>query len=510
MTDAAARAGDRPILEARGITKRFPGVIALDGASLTLRRGEIVAVVGENGAGKSTFMKVLAGIESPDEGTLAIDGAPVTIGSSRRAIDLGIVLIHQELCLATNLSVGANIFLGREPRRFGVIDEAAVREQSSAALERIGARVSPDEIVGSLAIGEQQSVEIVKALAQDARVLILDEPTSSLSLAESDHLFRVLRSLRERGVSIVYISHRLGEVKAIADRVVVLRDGRNAGELAREEIDRDAMVRLMVGRDVRIDRSVRGRVGGTVVLAVDGLRTTAYPGERVDFAVRRGELVGIAGLVGAGRTELLRALFCIDRREAGRISIEGVPATIRRPKDAVRAGIGFVPEDRKQHGLFLEMALVENIGVVARSRPAARGIIDRSREEALAHEMIDALSIRAAGIEQVAGVLSGGNQQKVVLAKWLAIRPRLLLLDEPTRGIDVGARQEIYALIRRLVDGGVAVLFASSEMEEILTLSDRALVMHAGRIAGELSRDALTEEAVMRLATGSIPANAAT
>lgn len=495
-----------PVLVARGVGKRFPGVQALDRVDLTLFPGEVLAVVGENGAGKSTLMKVLAGIVAPDAGVIELGGVQVDIGSTRRARELGIALIHQELCLADNLSAGANVFLGREPRKLGLIDHRAIRERSRAALARIGADYSPDVLVESLAIGQQQGVEIAKALSQDAKVLILDEPTSSLSLAESEHLFEVLRALRSKGVSIVYVSHRLGEVQALADRVTVLRDGRNSGELERDEISRDAMVRLMVGRDVVMERSPGTARGGEPVLRVEGLRTAAHAGGSVSLAVEQGEIVGVAGLVGAGRTELLRAIFGIDRPLAGATYIGGKPLAAGRPQDSIRAGIGFVPEDRKQHGLFLELAIRANIGIASLAQNARHGFVDARSEAGLAREMMSALSVRASGPEQIAGVLSGGNQQKVVLAKWLATRPRLLLLDEPTRGIDVGARQEIYAILRKLAADGLAILFASSEMEEVLTLSDRTLVMHAGRIAGELAREELTEEAVMQLATGGIVA----
>ncbi|TDJ72582.1 MAG: sugar ABC transporter ATP-binding protein [Planctomycetota bacterium] len=492
-----------PVLVARGVGKRFPGVQALDRVDLTLFPGEILAVVGENGAGKSTLMKVLAGIVAPDAGVIELGGEPVDIGSTRHARELGIALIHQELSLADNLSAGANVCLGCEPRKHGFIDHRAIRERSRAALARIGADYSPDVLVGSLAIGQQQGVEIAKALSQDAKILILDEPTSSLSLAESEHLFAVLRTLRAKGVSIVYVSHRLGEVEALVDRVIVLRDGRNSGELARGEISRDAMVRLMVGRDVVIERSASTACGGEPVLRVAGLRTAAHSGESVSLAVERGEIVGIAGLVGAGRTELLCAIFGVDRPLAGEVWVAGKRLAAGRPQDSIRAGIGFVPEDRQRHGLFLELALQANIGFAALAQNARHGFADARGEAGLAREMMSALSIRASSPEQIVGVLSGGNQQKVVLAKWLATRPRLLLLDEPTRGIDVAARQEIYAILRKLASGGVAILFASSEMEEVLTLSDRTLVMHAGGIAGELAHDELTEEAVMQLATGS-------
>jgi ribose transport system ATP-binding protein len=493
---------ERPVLIARGIGKRFPGVQALDGVDLTLRAGEIHAVVGENGAGKSTLMKVLAGIESADRGEIEVEGQVVRIASTRRASELGIALIHQELCLADNLSAGANIFLGREPRRYGLIDHLKIRERSGAALRRIGADYPPESLVEGLTIGQQQGVEIAKALSQEAKVLILDEPTSSLSLAESEHLFEVLRTLRAKGVSIVYISHRLSEVCALADRVAVLRDGRNSGELQQDEITRDSMVRLMIGRDVTLDESEGCSRSGEPVLHVQGLSTSAHPRSAVSLSVSAGEIVGIAGLVGAGRSELLQAIFGIDIPIAGKVHVARNRLPCGNPRASIAAGIGFVPEDRKQHGLFLELGLRENIGIASLNQYAKRGFVNTAIELTMAQDMIEALSIKTSGTEQLAGLLSGGNQQKVVLAKWLATRPRLLLLDEPTRGIDVGARQEIYAILRSLAKEGVAILFASSELEEVLTLSDRVMVMHAGSIRGELTGHQKSEDAVMQLATG--------
>ena len=491
-----------PLLSVRGVVKRYPGVLALDRVDLTLKAGEILGVVGENGAGKSTLMKILAGIERPDAGLIEIEGRSVEIVSTRVASRLGIALIHQELSLADNLSVGANVFLGREPGRLGCIDHAAIRERTSAALGRIGANFPPDAPVASLAIGQQQGVEIAKALAQDAKVLILDEPTSSLSLAESRHLVTVLRGLREKGVSIIYISHRLGEVISLCDRVVVLRDGAQSGELSGEEITHGAMVRLMVGRDVNIEPSPGHAVGGEPALRVSGLRTAARPRHALSLSVAKGEIVGIAGLVGAGRTELLRAIFGVDRLLEGEVTVNGTRLSGGGPQESIRAGLGFVPEDRKQHGLFLDLTLEANIGIASLAQKARHGFVNKRAGMELAIEMIEALSIKSSGPDHLAGLLSGGNQQKVVLAKWLATRPQLLLLDEPTRGIDVGARREIYAILHRLAADGVAILFASSEMEEVLQLSDRTLVMYRGQIAGELSREELSEEAVMQLAVG--------
>jgi ribose transport system ATP-binding protein len=493
-----------PLLEVCRVTKRFPGVVAIDGVSLELRAGEVVGILGENGAGKSTLMKILAGVQQPDGGELRLDGVRVQIDSVRSAIDRGIALIHQELNLADNLDVGANVFLGREPRRFGLIDRRRIDTETRRYLTRVGLDVDPRTPTASLAIGQQQLVEIAKALSANARVLIMDEPTSSLSAHEATRLFEVVKDLRSKGVCIVYISHRLGEVKELADRVVVLRDGRNAGALSREEITHDAMVRLMVGRDLSQFYAHTPHPPGAVALEVEGLRTAAWPGERLDFHVRAGEIVGVAGLVGAGRTEMLRALFGIDRRVAGTIRVGGRTVRLETPYDAIQAGIALVPEDRKQQGLVLEMAVRENIGLAGlRRNRRAGGLLDFAAERRDTVEMIRKLKIKTPHAEQVAQYLSGGNQQKVVLGKWLALSPSVLLLDEPTRGIDIGAKQDIYALMEELAARGVAILFVSSEMEEVLGMSDRTLVLHEGRLAGELRRDQLSEEAVMHLATGN-------
>jgi ribose transport system ATP-binding protein len=468
-----------------------------------LYRGEVVALIGENGAGKSTLMKILAGVQAPDEGQILMDGAPAAITSVQSALSLGISLIHQELNLSDNLDVGANIFLGREPRRWGWIDRSRIRRESRRVLDRVGLRVDPDTIAGRLSIGQQQLVEIAKALATRARVLIMDEPTSSLSQHEVDQLFRVIKDLRERGVCVVYISHRLGEVKQLADRVVALRDGENAGELSHHEIDHEAMVKLMVGRDVAQFYVRQPHTPGAAVLSVRGLRTAAHPAHALSFDVRAGEIVGVAGLVGAGRTEMLRALFGVDRIVAGDVLIGGVRRRLRDPVDAIRAGLALAPEDRKLQGLIAEFSLRQNVGLAGLRRYCRLGgLLNSSRELRDTQEMIRRLSIKTPHVDQVVQYLSGGNQQKVVLGKWLSLAPRLLLLDEPTRGIDIGAKHEIYAVMERLAEQGVAILFVSSEMQEILGMSDRVLVMHEGRIAGELASAELSEEAVMRLATG--------
>ncbi len=493
-----------PLLQVTQLTKRFPGVLALDGVSLELGRGEVLAVIGENGAGKSTLMKILAGVQRPDAGGIQIDGRTVHFHNVRDALDAGIALIHQELNLSDNLSVGANIFLGREPRRFGFIDSNRINAESEPLLRSIGLDYSPRSLVSDLSIGRQQMVEIAKALSVNASVLIMDEPSSSLTQHETEQLYRVIKDLRSRGVSIIYISHRLGEVKELADRVVVLRDGQNAGELARGEIDHERMVRLMVGRDLSQFYQRRPHETGAPLLVVENLRTPMHPAHSLNFNVCAGEIVGLAGLVGAGRTELLRTLFGIDRAAGGSVRLNGELLEVRNPVDAIQAGIALVPEDRKQQGVILEMAVRENISLAGERRHARFGVFrDGSQEQSIAREMIAQLRIKTPNDRQPVQFLSGGNQQKVALGKWLPLKPRLLLLDEPTRGIDIGAKQEIYRLMEELAESGVAILFVSSEMSEILGMSDRALVMHQGRITGELGRERLTKEAVMRLATGT-------
>ncbi len=492
-----------PLLEVRQVGKRFPGVRALHQVDLTLAQGEVLAVVGENGAGKSTLMKILAGVQSPDSGQILVDGRQVQLDSVSASIASGISLIHQELNLADNLQVGANIFLGREPRRFGLIDERRINIEAQAVLERVGLDVPPTRLLAELSIGRQQMVEIAKALSVKARVLIMDEPTSSLSTHETEQLFRVVKELRDSGVSVIYISHRLGEVTELADRVTVLRDGENAGELPREEISHDNLVRLMVGRDISQFYARRPHEIGEPLLEVSNLRTPTWPQHELTFSVRRGEIVGVSGLVGAGRTEMLQTLFGIDRALGGTVKVNGTRVPAASPREAISAGLALVPEDRKQHGVIVEIGVRPNIGLPGLRRNQLKlGMLNAAVERRDTQTMIEKLRIKTPTAEQIVQFLSGGNQQKVVLGKWLTLEPKVLLLDEPTRGIDVGAKQEIYGLMEALAEQGVAILFVSSEMEEILGMSDRALVMHEGRITGELARSDLSEEAVMQLATG--------
>jgi ribose transport system ATP-binding protein len=501
MTDTP----NTPRLEVRRVGKRFPGVRALHEINLTLNGAEVLALVGENGAGKSTLMKILAGVQRPDSGQMLIDGKPVEIHSVSDALDHGIALIHQELNLADNLEVGANIYLGREPTKFGLIDRAKVNAGAKDVLARVGLNVDPTTLVSELTIGHQQMVEIAKALSVNARVLIMDEPTSSLSAHETEQLFKVIKDLRSKGVSVIYISHRLSEVKELADRVIVFRDGENAGALNRDEISHDTLVKLMVGRDISQFYARKPHKTGDVRLEVQNLISSTWPSHKLNFSVRSGEIVGVAGLVGAGRTEMLRTLFGVDRSLGGSVSIDRKPVTLNSPIDAIRAGVALVPEDRKQQGLVIEMAVKHNVSLAGlRHNQKPFGFLNFGVEARDTSQMIKSLRIKTPHDMQIVQYLSGGNQQKVVLGKWLSLGPGVLLLDEPTRGIDVGAKQEIYALMEQLAEDGVAILFVSSEMEEIIGMSDRTIVMHEGRITGELQRSELSEESIMQLATGNV------
>jgi len=493
-------------LQMSGISKRFPGVTALDSVSLDVARGEVVALVGENGAGKSTLMKILAGIHQPDSGTIRINGEPVAIRSPRESASHGIGIIHQELEVIDSLDIAGNVFLGREPTRgpLRFIDRKKIDADTIAVLARLNLRLSPRTLVRDLSTAHQQMVEIARAISLNAGILIMDEPTSSLTLTETEQLFRVVKDLRGAGVSIIYISHRLSEVQELADHVVVLRDGRNAGTLERDQIHHDALVQMMVGRDLNSFYTPRQSPAGpsseTDCFEVKQMRTRRYPNSEVSFAVRRGEILGLAGLVGAGRSELAAAIFGVEPPLSGTVRIHGVEVGIQSPREAIRSGIYLIPEDRRSFGLITAMTVRENITLPALAQYSSSGFIVRSAEEAVAQKMCAELKIKTPSVEVAASNLSGGNQQKVVLAKWLSLDPKVILFDEPTRGIDVGAKAEIYQLMRRLADQGVAILMISSDMEEILGNSDRVAVMHEGRISGILDRPECSQEAIMRLA----------
>ncbi len=493
------------ILEMQKIGKRFPGVVALDAVDFSIASGEVVALAGENGAGKSTLMKILGGVYQPDGGQIFVDGKETQIRSVTDATKNGIGFVHQELNVLDNLTVGENVFLGREPRQFGfLVDRQKLNFDAEVFLKRLGLNISPKTRLGELSIAQQQMVELAKALSLNARILIMDEPTSSLTLTETERLLEVIKDLRGQGVSIIYISHRLGEIKQIADRVVVLRDGRNAGSLEREQINHDAIVKLMVGRDIeRFYKPPLANEGANDSISVRNLRTARYPKCSISFDARRGEILGFAGLVGAGRSDAAQAIFGVDAPLGGQISIDGAPVKIRSARDAIRQGIYLIPEDRRHSGLIVDVSVRENITLPALSRYASAGLISNEAESRTAKTMCEKLNVKTASIETKAANLSGGNQQKVVLAKWLSLDPKLLIFDEPTRGIDVGAKAEIYTLMRKLAESGVAIMMISSDMEEVLGESDRIAVMREGAITGILEREAASEEAVMRLAVGA-------
>lgn len=493
-----------PLLQANGISKAYPGVIALDRVSMHLCAGEVLAIIGENGAGKSTLMKSLAGIVQPDVGQVLLNGESVSLNGVQDATDHGIALIHQELNLADNLDIAGNLFLGREHRRFGLLDNKTMRREAEVALKEVGLALAADTPVAGLSTGRQQLIEIAKAVSTDAKVIIMDEPTASLSDQETQRLYEVVDRLSAKGVGIIFISHRLEEVKRLAHRVTVLRDGQNAGELARDEIEHDAMVKLMVGRDASNLYQYEPRPLGETALQVNGLVTESYPEQRLSLEVKAGEIVGVAGLVGAGRTEMLRAIFGIDPALAGTVCLAGKAIAIHNPRQAIAAGLALVPEDRKTQGVVLSMSIRENTSMARLSQDATAGImIHAHKERDLGNRMKDKLATKTPTIEQLVGNLSGGNQQKVVLAKWLANEPKVLLLDEPTRGVDIGAKAEIYRIMEELAHEGVAILFVSSDLEEVLGISDRVLVMHEGKMTGELPRNELSAESVMALATNT-------
>jgi len=498
-----------PILEMSGISKRFPGVLALEQVDLDVYPSEILALIGENGAGKSTLMKILGGVTRRDSGSIRLDGQEVEIHSPSEAAKRRIEFIHQELSVLDNLDVAANIFLHREPTKGGWlkwIDRRRLYREADALLARLGLEISSRTSVGKLSLAQQQLVEIARAISAGARILIMDEPTSSLTLTETRRLLDIVKELKAREVSIIYISHRLHEIEEIADRVVVLRDGRNAGSLSREEISHDRMVRMMVGRDLKdffkSDKSSSSEANDPNWFSVTNLRTLRYPGIPVSFSVARGEVLGLAGLVGAGRSEVALAIFGIDETTSAEVALGGRALQITSPRDAINQGIYLVPEDRRQCGLIVDFNIRENISLPGLDRYTTAGLINSAKETAAAKDACAANNIKTPSPEMKAANLSGGNQQKVVLARWLTLSPKVLIFDEPTRGIDVGAKSEIYALIRRLAAEGVSVIAISSEMEEVLGISDRIAVMHEGRITGILQRGEFSEEAVMRLATG--------
>ncbi|MBI1171955.1 ATP-binding cassette domain-containing protein [bacterium] len=505
MTQSAAAPPAGPFLSLAHIRKAYPGVVALADFSMEVRTGEVIGLVGENGAGKSTLMKILGGVIAPDQGAIMLDGTSRPALGVAESMAAGIAFVHQELNLFDNLDVAANVYIGREPRRAGIlrfVDEPLLHRKVDPLLRRVGANFDSFARVQDLSLAQRQMVEIAKALSLNARLVILDEPTSSLPLSETDKLLDVIAGLRADGIGVIFVSHRLHEVERVADRVVVLRDGALAGTLDRAEIDHDRMVRLMIGRDLKVLRPTAPAAPGDVVLSAVGVQTAAHPAQPVTLDLRRGEILGLAGLVGSGRTELARAMFGIDPIHGGHFELDGAAFRPRHAAEAVAKGIFLVPEDRKEAGLILDLPILENISLPDLGRHARGFLVSRASETRTAALQSTHLGIKAPRLSTRAGSLSGGNQQKVVLAKWLAMTPRVLIFDEPTRGIDIGAKSEIYRLMHDLAASGVAVLMISSDMEEVIGVSDRIAVMHEGRISGILDRGDFNEENVLMLAVG--------
>jgi ribose transport system ATP-binding protein len=488
-----------PLLEMRSITKRFPGVTALDGVDFELERGEVHVILGENGAGKSTLIKMLSGAYQPDEGEILFEGEPVRIPSAAVAQGLGISTIYQEFNLVPQLTVAENVFLGRQPRRLGIVDRRRMREEARRLLERIKVRVDPDAQVSALGVAQRQMVEIAKALSLEARVLIMDEPTASLSGQEVQRLFEIVRGLEQEEVGVIFISHHLEEVTEIGDRVTVLRDGKLVGQVP-ATTDHSELVRMMVGRSIEDQFPRRRPEIGDILLEVRDLSREGVL-EDVSLRVRAGEVVGIAGIVGAGRTELARAIFGVDPVESGEVWVEGRRMERFDPREAKNRGIGFITEDRQGQGIVPPLSVAENLVLASLDKSTRVGLVNGGEQRSRAQKMIEELNIRTPGPEQKVRYLSGGNQQKTVIGKWLLADSRVLIMDEPTRGIDVGAKVEIYELMNELTEQGAGILMISSDLPEVLGMSDRILVMAGGRITGELSGEEASQEKVMTLAT---------
>jgi rhamnose transport system ATP-binding protein len=491
------------ILEAASVSKAFAGVKALRAVSFELRAGEVHALIGENGAGKSTLIKIFTGALQPDEGTIKVHGAVVPHMDPRVAKSLGIAAIYQQPALFPDLTVAENIALALESGRpWRRLDWRARGRRAKVLLERVGSSIDQERLVSTLSMPEQQLVEIAKAMGAEARIVIMDEPTASLTEREVESLFRVIARMRSEGVGVIYISHRLDEVATVADRVTVLRDGETIATKRMDEVDRAELIRMMVGREVSSIFPKREIAAGEVMLELRDVSCGASGVRHVSLQVRKGEIVGIAGLVGSGRTQLAETIFGLTPADAGEIRLRGESVIVRSPEDAIRLGIGYVPEDRPRHGVILEMSIAANTSLASLSSVASYGLIDRAKESALAEGFVKQLHIKAPSVETEAGALSGGNQQKVALARWLATDPAVLILDEPTQGVDVGSKAEIHRLMADLAERGLAIIMISSELPEVLAMSDRIAVMHAGGIAGTLDRNEATQQRIMSLALG--------
>lgn len=490
------------ILTMKGIDKSFPGVHALDHVDLEVRKGEVHALMGENGAGKSTLMKVLTGIYSKDEGTITYEGKEVEFTSPREAQGAGIVIVHQELNMMSHLTVAQNIFIGREPMKGKLIDDAKMNEDAVKLFQKLNIEIDPTENMGNLTVGKQQMCEIAKAISHDAKVIVFDEPSAALTETEIDELFKIIRDLKKKGMGIVYISHRMDEIKVITDRVTVMRDGGYVGTLITKDCTKDDIINMMVGRVIYEDPKTESAVpkDAPVVLKVENLNAGKMVRD-VSFELHKGEILGFSGLMGAGRTETARALFGADEKDSGSIYINGEKVEIKSPADAVAHGIGYLSEDRKRYGIVTAKTVAENSTMAALDDYMSGPFINKKKERAAAQEYVESLKTKTPDVDQLVVNLSGGNQQKVVIAKWLVRNCDILIFDEPTRGIDVGAKSEIYHLMNELVAQGKSIIMISSEMTEILRMSDRIVVMCEGRKTGEIDISEATQETIMRAAT---------
>lgn len=490
------------ILTMQGIDKAFPGVQALSHVDLEIRKGEVLALMGENGAGKSTLMKVLTGIYKKDAGTITYEGSEVEYTNPREAQDAGIVIVHQELNMMGHLTVAQNIFIGREPKNGFMIDDAKMNSEAKKLFDQLNIDINPRETMSRLTVGKQQMCEIAKAISHKAKVIIFDEPSAALTDTEIEQLFKIIRGLRDQQMGIVYISHRMDEIKKITDRVTVMRDGCYVGTLITADCTKSDIINMMVGRVIYETPKTESHVApdAPVVLKVEHLNAGRMV-QDVSFELHKGEILGFSGLMGAGRTEMARALFGADPKESGDIYVKGEKVNIKTPQDAVRHGIGYLSEDRKRFGIVLKKSITENATLTCLPEYCKGGFIDKVKEEKITQEYVEKLKVKTPGIDQLVMNLSGGNQQKVVIEKWLVGDSDILIFDEPTRGIDVGAKQEIYELMNRLVDEGKSIIMISSEMTEILRMSDRIIVMCEGRITGEVDIKGATQEQVMHFAT---------
>lgn len=493
-------------LSLEGITRVYPGVVALNKVALRIRAGEVVGLIGENGAGKSTLMKILGGVISPTSGTIYVDGIGYKSLSVAQSQAAGIAFVHQELNVFENLDVASNIFLGRENRfaSNSLIDQRSMSAAVAPILERLGSPFAPDTMVSELSIAQQQLLEIAKALSMDSRLVIMDEPTSSLTISETNTLLDVVAELKQHGVAVIFISHRLSEVEKCVDRIVVLRDGNNAGEAVQPEVKHNAMIRMMIGRDLKAIHTPSSIGRGASLLRVENARTAANPNCVASFNVFKGEILGVSGLIGAGRTELVEAIFGAGGFLEGKVEVCGVAIGCSRPQEAIDAGLYLIPEDRKRTGLVLDFSVADNITLANLAEFSKAGLVDNAAQIVAAEVQREALAIKTPSVRNTAQDMSGGNQQKVVLAKWLSMNPKVIIFDEPTRGIDVGAKAEIYKLMRSLSDQGVGIVVISSDMEEVVGVSDRIVVMADGSIQGELARSEFSETNILSLAMGNV------